>query len=84
MYNCNWGFMTGTGLGGFMGGFGSLFGLLFLVLLGILVYRLVQGSGSGFGARRDREDSMEILKRRYANGDIGTEEFHKIRDQLKS
>lgn len=84
MFNCNWGFMHGGGGGGwFMGGFGSLFGLLVIGLLVYLVIRLFQGATPGPGARRDREDSMEILKRKYANGEISTEEFRKIRSLLK-
>ena len=66
-----------------MGGFGSLFGLLLLVLLGVLAYRLIRAGVSGTGANRDREDSLEILKRRYANGDIDAEEFCKIRELLR-
>ncbi|OIQ51397.1 hypothetical protein BerOc1_03350 [Pseudodesulfovibrio hydrargyri] len=83
MLHHNWGFMYGPGHGWFMGGFGSLFGLLLIGLLVFLVIRLFQRPVSGSSARRDREDSMEILKRRYANGDISTEEFRNIRTQLK-
>ncbi|HKI80194.1 MAG TPA: hypothetical protein VKA04_00975 [Pseudodesulfovibrio sp.] len=83
MFHHGWGFMNGAGHGWFMGGFGSLFGLVLIGLLIFLVVRLFQGAGSGASARRDREDSMEILKRKYANGDISTEEFRKIRSLLK-
>jgi putative membrane protein len=83
MLHHGWGFMYGPGQGWFMGGFGSLFGLLLLGLLVFLVIRLFQRPVSGSSARRDRDDSMEILKRRYANGDISTEEFRNIRSQLK-
>lgn len=84
MPHCLWGFMTGSGAGWFMGGFGSLFGLLILGLLVFLVIRLFQRPTSDPAAKRDREDSMEILKRKYAEGDISTEEFRKIRSILKS
>jgi len=83
MLHHGWGFMYGPGQGWFMGGFGSLFGLLLMGLLILLVVRLFQGASSGSSARRDSEDSMEILKRKYANGDISTEEFRKIRSLLK-
>jgi putative membrane protein len=75
--------MNGSGSGWFMGGFGSLFGLLLIGLLVFLVVRLFQRPGSGSCASRDRADSMEILKRKYANGEISTEEFRKVRDLLK-
>lgn len=84
MLHGNWGFMHGAGGGWFMGGFGSLFGLILLGLLVVLLVRLFQRAAPGSGARRDREDSMEILKRKYAEGDISTEEFRKIRNILKS
>lgn len=84
MPHCQRGFMTGSGAGWFMGGFSSLFGLLILGLLVFLIIRLVQRSTSDPAAKRDREDSMEILKRKYAEGDISTEEFRKIRSILKS
>lgn len=84
MFNCNWGFMHGFGGGWGMGGFGfgSIFNLLFIGILVYLVYRFVQRSPR-CDARRDRRDSMEILERRYANGDISTEEFHRMRSILK-
>ncbi|WP_319583975.1 SHOCT domain-containing protein [uncultured Pseudodesulfovibrio sp.] len=83
MLHHSWGFMYGPGHGWFMGGFGSLFGLLLIGLLVFMLVRLFQRPTAGTGARRDREDSMEILKRKYANGDISTEEFRKIRSLLK-
>jgi putative membrane protein len=76
--------MYGSGHGLFMGGFGSLLGLLLIGLLIFLAVRLFQRSVPGSSARRDRADSMEILKRRYANGDISTEEFRHIRTLLRN
>ncbi|MGE4423066.1 MAG: hypothetical protein AB7D39_12275 [Pseudodesulfovibrio sp.] len=82
MFNCNWGFMTGFGSGWGMGGFGSIFNLLLFIGLGFLAYKLVQRFTRPDG-KRDRKDSLELLKRKYANGDIGTEEYHSIRKVLQ-
>ncbi|BCS87488.1 SHOCT domain-containing protein [Pseudodesulfovibrio sediminis] len=83
MFNCNWGFMTGFGPGGGMGGFGFLFNLFIFGLLIFLAYKLIQRLSRPDGTR-DREDSLEILKRKYANGEITTEEFSRMREILRS
>jgi len=56
-----------------------------LVLLGLaLAVRWLWRVGSGIGAVRPQEESaLEILKKRYARGEIGKEEFEaKKRDLL--
>jgi len=81
MFNCNWGFMGGFGPGLGMGGFGFLFNILIVGFLGYLAYRLIQRFTRPDG-RQDRMDSLEILKRKYANGDITAEEFRRMREIL--
>lgn len=81
MFNCNWGFMSGFGHGFGMGGFGFLFNILIIGLIGYLVFKIIQRLGRPDG-KRDRSDSLEILKRKYANGDITTEEFRRMREIL--
>lgn len=81
---CNWGFMTGFGGGGGGFGFGFLLNLLVLGLLGFLAYRLIQRFSDRSGGDRDRRDSLEILKRKYASGDISEEEYRRIRNILDS
>ena len=77
-----WGF-DGTGHGWY--GFGWIFGLLFwvLVVVGIiyLVKAIMGGDRRGPAAK---ESSEEILKRRYAAGEISTEQFEEMRKRLKS
>ncbi len=44
-----------------------------LVLIGVLIWRLLQGRG--VSERSTEESALEILKRRYARGEIDQEEF---------
>ncbi|QGY41445.1 hypothetical protein GM415_15410 [Pseudodesulfovibrio cashew] len=83
MFNCNWGFMNSFGHGFGMGGFGFIFNLLFIGLLAYLVYKIIKRVSRSDG-RQDRNDSLEILKRKYANGEINSEEFNRMREILKA
>ena len=50
------------------------------ILVLVLLVRLVTGSTSGF-SRRDDETPEQILKRRYAKGEIDSEEYqHRLAD----
>ena len=66
-------------------GFGWLFGFLFWVLVVLGVIYLVK---TLFGGNRQapggKESPEEILKRRYAAGEISTEEFEDMKKRLKS
>jgi putative membrane protein len=89
--------MIGGGMmGGFGGGLGILGGLLSLILtvglLGGLVFLGVwlfhryggaPGARQGTSPRRD-ESPLEILKRRYAGGEIDRNEFEQMRETLLS
>jgi putative membrane protein len=79
-----------------MGGGGWLIGLIVLVLILLLVgggiaavvWFLSQSSrnsrhGSGQEPRRESE-ALEILRRRYAAGEIDREEFERMREELRS
>lgn len=69
----HWGDMGGMGYGGF--GLGWIFMILFwaMVILGI-IYFIKQLSG-GSGKIAEKESAEDILKKRYAAGEITTEEF---------
>lgn len=56
--------------------------LLFLVV-GFIAYELFKtSSGTNFIKSRN-EDSLEILKKRYVNGEISHEEYDKILKEIK-
>ena len=64
-----------------MGGFGMGPGILVLAVILIAAYFLFVRKDGG-GARDDRRDSLEILKRRLASGEISVEEFDTLRKYL--
>ena len=77
-----------------MGG-GWLIGLLVLLLFVLLIGGAgvailwfardgsARGSGTMYQARRE-EDALEILRRRYARGEITREEFERMREEVRS
>ncbi len=70
----NWG-NYGWGMG-----FGWIFMILFwtLVILGIVyVVKL-----TGRGTKNGKESPLDILKKRYAKGEISKEEFERMRDDI--
>ena len=69
------------------GGFGMVFMLVFwaLIIIGIVlvVKWLVEQSRRGGASIPEGESALDILKKRYARGEIGKEEFEaKKRDLL--
>ena len=81
-----YGGMMGPGMmGGMMGGFGWL-GMLTMLLFWIGVIALVVWALSSLVPARQatvEPDAEEILKRRYARGEISREEFVQARDALR-
>jgi len=70
---------------------GWIFLLLFLVLIGGVIgggiWLLNRGGGSGPAHIQQRpaatdEDPLEILRRRYARGEITREDFYSMREDL--
>ena len=70
-----WGHMMGYGLG--YGG--MLMWVIFIVIFGVLIYFLMQAMK---GRGRAGETPLEILKKRYAKGEITKEEFDKMRKDI--
>ena len=78
--------MMGWGNQGYgMGWFGGIFMILFwvLVLVGIVfsIRYLTTGKTTSFG--KEGSDPLDILKKRYASGEIDTEEYEERRKVLQ-
>jgi putative membrane protein len=70
-----------------MMGVGLLLFILLLVAVGYIAYRLGQNksNGAGGGSRTIQpgpDDALEVVRRRYAQGEIDREEFERLRRDL--
>lgn len=65
-----------------MGGHG-VFGLFWLILLVVVVVLGVRWIGASGGAKSTPPSALEILKERYARGEIDDEEFQRRRRELE-
>ncbi len=84
-----YGMMNGYGYGpGMMGwagwGWGGMFmGLLFLIIVILVIFFAVRAAkGGNLIGHSTSETPLEILKKRYAKGEITGEEFEKIKKDL--
>ncbi|MGC1402255.1 MAG: SHOCT domain-containing protein, partial [Thermodesulfobacteriota bacterium] len=81
-----WGMGPGMMGWGNMGWFGPIFMIIFWVLLVVLIVLLIRWLlSSGQGANRGHgggESALEILKKRYARGEIDKEEFEAKKKDL--
>ena len=80
--NGDWGYMM-PGMGTFfwgMGGFGFLFMILFWIVIIWAIYWFIQQMIS---QQKPQKDSLEILKERYAKGEITKEEFENMKKDLR-
>ncbi|HYX07798.1 MAG TPA: SHOCT domain-containing protein [Bacteroidales bacterium] len=74
----NWGHMMTYGYGG------GFMWLIVLVLVGIVIYFLFQISKSKGSDGSIIETPLDILKKRYAKGEIDKEEFDRKKKDLES
>jgi len=68
-----------------MGGWGTMFmGFFFLLFIGLIVYLIVKSTKTTPTKVSFTENtSLEILKRRYAKGEINKEEYDRIKKDLQ-
>ena len=77
MSNSRFGMMGSLGWGG------MIMGSLFLILIvGVLLFMIKTNRGAG--TKLATETSLDILKKRYAKGEISKDEFDKIKHNLNS
>ena len=74
----NWGHMMGYGYGG------GFMWLIVLVLVGVVAYFLLQATKSKGSVGSTTETPLDILKKRYAKGEIDKEEFDRKKKDLES
>ena len=71
---------------GMMGGFGLLFMIIFwilvVVLIVLLIRRLLSSSPTRISGPFQEDSALEILKKRYARGEIDKEEFEAKKKDL--
>jgi putative membrane protein len=81
-----WGMGPGMGWGYGMGGFSSIIMIAFWVaaIVGVifLIRWLVVSTGGSGRSGRAEDTALEILKRRYARGEINKEEFEEKKKDL--
>jgi putative membrane protein len=56
--------------------------ILLLVVIGVVVYLLVNRSSKQPFLSKDEETPLEIIKKRYANGEITKEEYEDMKRDL--
>ncbi|NJD78497.1 MAG: SHOCT domain-containing protein [Candidatus Methanoperedens sp.] len=61
---------------------GGILWLLFWILVIIGLALLIRYLWQGGGARREEESPLEILKKKYARGEISKEEFEEKKKDL--
>jgi putative membrane protein len=75
-----------TGWHGMMGGWhmgygGVIMWLIVIVIVGIIVYFLLKEAESRKG--KSENEALEILKKRFARGEISKEEYEEMRKKLE-
>jgi putative membrane protein len=75
-----WG-MTGPGMMGGFGGMGLMF-LFWIVLLGLVIWAVVAAVRRPAGSNGYADSALDILKRRYASGEITRDAYEEKQRDL--
>ena len=77
-------FIGSFGMGGYgMMGFGMGFGFIFLLLFWGLIIWLIVTLINANQSNKNEPDSLTILKRRYAYGEIKKKEFETMKKEIR-
>jgi len=76
---CGWGWMHGLGLGGI---FAMFFGLVFWIVIIGAAYLIIRNISQKGGNLLSPETPLDILKKRYARGEITKDEFEQMKRDL--
>lgn len=76
---------TGFGMGGYgIAGFGMSFGFLFMLLFAAVVIWLIVTLVNAVQPKKgDDSEPLEILKKRYAKGEISKKQYEEMKKELK-
>ncbi len=65
-------------------GYGGMFmWIILLIVIGLVIYFIVQAQNKKSGTPTQNESPMDILKRRYAKGEITREEYERMKKDLE-
>ena len=78
-----WGPMMNDGYGYGYGYGGMFMGLIFLIFIVVAVYFIVQALRGKNVIGQAQENHLDILKKRYAKGEITKEEFDRMKNELQ-
>ncbi len=66
-------------------GYGGMFmWIIFLIVVGLLIYLIVQAQKTKGQPPTQAETHLDILKKRYARGEITKEEYDRIKKDLET
>jgi putative membrane protein len=75
-----WGSMMHYGFG-----YGGMFmWIIFLIVVGVLIYFIVQAQKTKGQTPAQGESHLDILKKRYAKGEISKEDFDRMKRDLEA
>lgn len=73
-----WGHMMPYGYGG------MFMWILFLIVIGVVLYVVIRGAQSSSTGGASGETPLDILKKRYAKGEITKDQFEQMKKDLGS
>lgn len=79
-------FYNGSGMNGYDWGWSLFMGIFWLIILAFVIYvvvRMLKHYEIGSGNDNSKNDPLEIVKQRYAKGDINKDEFEQLKKDLK-